>query len=106
MAHCVTRKKGKCIEEFEVNNYEDAYAGVQSLRSATTFSDNAVYAQVGIKVGTRKVAEPRAPDGHPHAGLAQLRDDARRPQARASRRSTWRTRTRRSPSAAASPTAR
>jgi penicillin-binding protein 1A len=56
LSHCVTRKKGKCIEEFEVNNYEDAYAGVQTLRSATTFSDNAVYAQVGIKVGTGKVA--------------------------------------------------
>src|SRR5829696_1741977 len=57
MSHCVTRKKGKCTEAFEVNNYEDAYAGVQTLRSATTFSDNAVYAQVGIKVGTRKVAD-------------------------------------------------
>jgi penicillin-binding protein 1A len=56
MSHCVTRKKGKCIEAFEVNNYEDAYAGVQSLRSATTFSDNAVYAQVGIEVGTRTIA--------------------------------------------------
>ncbi|HKH15977.1 MAG TPA: transglycosylase domain-containing protein [Solirubrobacteraceae bacterium] len=56
MSHCVTRKKGKCTEAFEVNNYEDAYAGVQTLRSATTFSDNSVYAQVGIKVGTRKVA--------------------------------------------------
>jgi penicillin-binding protein 1A len=57
MSHCVTRKKGKCIEAFEVNNYEDAYAGVRTLRSATTFSDNAVFAQVGIKVGTRKVAD-------------------------------------------------
>jgi penicillin-binding protein 1A len=57
MSHCVVRKKGKCIEAFEVNNYEDAYAGVRSLRTATTFSDNAVYAQVGIKVGTRKVAD-------------------------------------------------
>src|SRR5215207_5721926 len=57
MSHCVTRKKGKCTEAIEVNNYEDAYAGVQTLRSATTFSDNAVYAQVGIKVGTRKVAD-------------------------------------------------
>ncbi len=56
MSHCVTRKKGKCIEAFEVNNYEDAYAGVRSLRSATTYSDNAVFAQVGIKVGTRKIA--------------------------------------------------
>jgi penicillin-binding protein 1A len=29
---------------------------VRTLRAATTYSDNAVYAQVGIKVGTRKVA--------------------------------------------------
>jgi penicillin-binding protein 1A len=57
MSHCVTRKKGKCTEAFEVNNYEDAYAGVQSLRTATTFSDNAVYAQVGIKVGTERIAK-------------------------------------------------
>jgi penicillin-binding protein 1A len=57
MSHCVTRnKKGNCTEAFEVNNYEDAYAGVRSLRSATTFSDNAVYAQLGIKVGTQKIA--------------------------------------------------
>jgi penicillin-binding protein 1A len=57
MSHCVTRKKGECVEEFEVNNYEDAYAGVQSLRSATTFSDNSVFAQVGIKIGTRNIAK-------------------------------------------------
>jgi penicillin-binding protein 1A len=57
MSHCVTRsKKGDCTEAFEVNNYEDAYAGVRTLRTATTYSDNAVYAQLGIKVGTRKIA--------------------------------------------------
>jgi penicillin-binding protein 1A len=57
MSHCVTRsKKGNCTEAFEVNNYEDAYAGVRTLRTATTYSDNAVYAQLGIKVGTRKIA--------------------------------------------------
>jgi penicillin-binding protein 1A len=57
MSHCVTRnKKGSCTEAFEVNNYEDAYAGVRTLRTATTYSDNAVYAQLGIKVGTRKIA--------------------------------------------------
>jgi penicillin-binding protein 1A len=56
MSHCVTRKRGRCTEAFEVNNYEDAYAGVRTLRTATTFSDNAVYAQVGIKAGTRKIA--------------------------------------------------
>ncbi|HVL30713.1 MAG TPA: transglycosylase domain-containing protein [Solirubrobacteraceae bacterium] len=43
-------------ERFEVNNYEDSYAGVSTLARATTFSDNAVYAQVGIKVGTRRIA--------------------------------------------------
>ena len=44
-------KKGRCKEYFNVNNYEDAYAGVQSLRTATTYSDNSVYAQVGEQVG-------------------------------------------------------
>ena len=43
-------------EAFVVNNYEDQYAGLTTLSRATTFSDNAVYAQVGIKVGTRKIA--------------------------------------------------
>jgi penicillin-binding protein 1A len=57
MSHCVTEnKKGRCTESYEVNNYEDAYGGIRTLRSATTYSDNAVYAQVGIKVGTRKIA--------------------------------------------------
>jgi penicillin-binding protein 1A len=44
-------------EIFTVNNYEGAYAGVTTLARATTFSDNSVYAQVGIKVGTGKVAQ-------------------------------------------------
>jgi penicillin-binding protein 1A len=43
-------------ERFEVNNYEDSYAGISTLARATTFSDNAVYAQVGIKAGTRRIA--------------------------------------------------
>ncbi len=43
-------------EIFTVNNYEDAYSGITTLARATTFSDNSVYAQVGIKVGTKKVA--------------------------------------------------
>ena len=42
--------------DFEVNNYEDNYSGVTTLARATTFSDNAVYAQVGLKVGLRKIA--------------------------------------------------
>jgi penicillin-binding protein 1A len=44
-------------EVFTVNNYEGAYSGITTLARATTFSDNSVFAQVGIKVGTRKVAQ-------------------------------------------------
>jgi penicillin-binding protein 1A len=43
-------------EKFEVNNYEDSYAGISSLRSATARSDNSVYAELGLKVGTRRIA--------------------------------------------------
>jgi penicillin-binding protein 1A len=43
-------------EKFTVNNYDDNYSGVSTLARATTFSDNAVYAQVGIKAGTKRVA--------------------------------------------------
>jgi penicillin-binding protein 1A len=43
-------------EIFTVNNYEGAYAGITTLARATTFSDNSVFAQVGIKVGTKKIA--------------------------------------------------
>src|SRR3712207_584361 len=50
----ITSKAYGC--DFEVNNYEDAYAGVTTLANVTTFSDNAVYAQVGLKVGLKKVA--------------------------------------------------
>ncbi|MDP9376029.1 MAG: transglycosylase domain-containing protein, partial [Actinomycetota bacterium] len=53
---CLARRRGECIERFLVNNYEDAYGGARSLTSATTFSDNAVYAEVGLKVGIPKVA--------------------------------------------------
>src|SRR3954466_7040876 len=43
-------------EIFTVNNYEGAYSGQATLAHAITFSDNSVFAQVGIKVGTRKIA--------------------------------------------------
>jgi len=43
-------------EKFTVNNYDNNYSGVSTLARATTFSDNSVYAQVGIKVGTRRIA--------------------------------------------------
>ena len=44
------------IEKFTVNNYDNAYSGVTTLARATTFSDNAVYAQVGIRAGTKRIA--------------------------------------------------
>jgi penicillin-binding protein 1A len=47
---------GSRTERFVVNNYEDSYSGVASLRGATTSSDNSVYAEVGMQVGTRRVA--------------------------------------------------
>ena len=73
---------------------------------ATTFSDNSVYAQVGVQVGTKKIAAPRAPDGHPHAGLQEPGDDARRPaRGRHAARHGARVPDA-SPSAAASPTRR
>src|SRR5215207_6348056 len=43
-------------EKFTVENYSDAYAGVVTLAQATTTSDNSVYAEVGIKVGTKRIA--------------------------------------------------
>jgi penicillin-binding protein 1A len=43
-------------ELFVVRNYGGAYAGSQTLSGATTTSDNSVYAEVGIEVGTRKIA--------------------------------------------------
>jgi penicillin-binding protein 1A len=43
-------------ERFTVNNYNDAYAGLTTLASATTYSDNAVYVQVGMKVKPKRVA--------------------------------------------------
>ena len=44
--------------DFKVENYEDRYSGVTSLATATTVSDNSVYAEVGYKlVGTKKIAK-------------------------------------------------
>jgi penicillin-binding protein 1A len=43
-------------EKFIVNNYEGQYSGITTLAGATAQSDNSVYAEVGLKVGTRKIA--------------------------------------------------
>jgi penicillin-binding protein 1A len=44
-------------ELFEPKNYEDNYLGSASIATATTYSDNSVYAQLGTQVGPAKVAE-------------------------------------------------
>src|SRR3954471_24113802 len=43
-------------EKFTVNNYEGEYQGATTLARATATSDNAVFAAVGIQVGTKKIA--------------------------------------------------
>jgi penicillin-binding protein 1A len=43
-------------ERFVVHNDEGSYQGATSLTAATAYSDNSVYAEVGIKVGTRRIA--------------------------------------------------
>ena len=40
-------------EKFVVHNDEGAYSGSNTLTGATAFSDNSIYAEVGLKVGTR-----------------------------------------------------
>ncbi len=56
----VARKDGtlKTVTDlFRVNNYEDNYLGSASLATATTYSDNSIYAEVGTDLGAEKVAE-------------------------------------------------
>jgi penicillin-binding protein 1A len=43
-------------EKFPVSNYEDQYYGSASLRTATAVSDNSVYAELGLQVGTERIA--------------------------------------------------
>jgi penicillin-binding protein 1A len=43
-------------EKFVVHNDENAYAGSNTLTGASAYSDNSVYAEVGIKVGTHRIA--------------------------------------------------
>jgi penicillin-binding protein 1A len=44
------------VEKFVVHNDENAYAGSNTLTGATAYSDNSVYAEVGLKVGTHRIA--------------------------------------------------
>jgi penicillin-binding protein 1A len=43
-------------ERFVVHNDEGAYTGSNTLTGATTYSDNSIYAEVGLTVGTRRIA--------------------------------------------------
>ncbi|HMD52370.1 MAG TPA: transglycosylase domain-containing protein, partial [Solirubrobacteraceae bacterium] len=43
-------------EKFVVHNDEGAYSGSNTLLGATAFSDNSIYAEVGLKVGTHQIA--------------------------------------------------
>jgi penicillin-binding protein 1A len=43
-------------ERFVVHNDEGNYTGSNTLTAATAFSDNSIYAEVGLKVGTRHIA--------------------------------------------------
>ena len=43
-------------EKFVVHNDEGAYTGEDSLTNATAYSDNSIYAEVGLKVGTTHIA--------------------------------------------------
>jgi penicillin-binding protein 1A len=51
----VPRTGGK--ERFIVHNDEGNYTGSNTLTGATAFSDNSIYAEVGLKVGTAKIAK-------------------------------------------------
>jgi penicillin-binding protein 1A len=44
-------------EKFVVHNDEGNYTGSNTLTGATAFSDNSIYAEVGLKVGTKRIAK-------------------------------------------------
>jgi penicillin-binding protein 1A len=44
-------------EKFVVHNDEGNYTGENTLTGATAFSDNSIYAEVGLKVGTKRIAD-------------------------------------------------
>ena len=48
---------------FRVSNYNDSYLGSASIATATTYSDNSVYSQLGTQVGVENVAATAAKMG-------------------------------------------
>jgi penicillin-binding protein 1A len=49
------RRDGK-IDYFGVRNFQNTYVGSRTLADATAWSDNSVFAAVGMKVGTKRVS--------------------------------------------------
>jgi penicillin-binding protein 1A len=45
------------VEKFVVHNDEGAYTGSNSLTGALAYSDNSIFAEVGLKVGTTRIAD-------------------------------------------------
>ena len=71
---------GSKNEKFVVNNYEDSYSGVTTLAHATQQSDNSVYAELGLKIGTQQGRAAGRAARHPDERVDQPGDDARRPE--------------------------
>jgi penicillin-binding protein 1A len=45
------------VEKFVVHNDEGAYTGENTLTGALAYSDNSIFAEVGLKVGTKRIAK-------------------------------------------------
>jgi penicillin-binding protein 1A len=45
------------MEKFVVHNDEGAYTGSNSLTNALAYSDNSIFAEVGLKVGIKRIAD-------------------------------------------------
>jgi penicillin-binding protein 1A len=45
------------VEKFVVHNDEGAYTGENTLTGALAYSDNSIFAEVGLKVGTQHIAD-------------------------------------------------
>jgi penicillin-binding protein 1A len=57
-AHVRKNGKKKTIKDvFRVNNYDDNYLGTATIQTATTYSDNSVYAQLGMEVGLNDIVK-------------------------------------------------
>src|SRR4029079_5291701 len=55
MVRTKSGKKKEVTDYFKVNNYDDNYLGTASIATATTYSDNSVYAQLGLEVGINDI---------------------------------------------------